>query len=193
MDNISYITDHATQAGNRVIDWFKGGTFQELVEALAGRYQGLEDVVYPLIEAKYLANATGATLDGIGLLVGIARTVGQTDDAYRVLIYAKIAANISEGRMPDIYNIMSTLQATNIKGFDMYPAAIHLQYGQSPIAPNCGCIRRILEGVDDTNSGATAPIEIDLVQDISESGIPFGFAGTVGAGGFGVGSIGLAG
>ena len=190
MKNITQITDHATQAGSRLIDWFKGGTFQELVEALAGRHQGLEDVTFPLISERYIANATGQTLTNIGSMVGFERTPGMTDATLRILIYAKIAANTSNGTIPDVYNIMGIVGATNIKVFDVYPAAIEVQYTASQTVSDCGCIRRILEGEDDTDGGATAPIEIGLTQANTESGfLTFGFEGTVGAGGVGVGQI----
>ena len=189
MDNISLITNHADEAAERLIDWFSGGSFEDLTKLLAGRYQDLEDVAFPIISNKYLANASGVTLDNIGALVGISRILGQSDDDYRVLIYAKIAANTSNGTIPDIYNIMSILGATNIRVFDVYPASIELQYTASNIISECDCIRRILEGVDNSDGGSTAPILIGISVDNSENGVPFGFAGTVGAGGYGVGSI----
>ena len=190
MDNITQITDHSAKAGNRLIDWFKGGTFQELTEALAGRIQGIEDVTYPLIQARYLALATGITLDNTGAQVGIDRIVGQADEDYRILIYAKIAANTSNGTIPDIYNIMGILGATDIKVFDVFPASIELQYTASDIISDCGCIRRILEGADATDGGATAPIAIGISQNNATDGaLPFGFEGTVGAGGYGIGQI----
>ena len=194
MDNIVKITDHAAQAGRRLIDWFKGGSFQTLTEALAGRIQGMEDVTFPLISERYLANATGFTLDQIGELVGFPRptsgTAATDDDIFRVLIYAKIAANTSNGTASDVYNIMGILGTTDIKVYDVYPASIEIQYTSSNVIADCQCIRRILEGADDTDGGATAPIGIGITQNNSVDGaLPFGFAGTTGAGGYGVGQI----
>ena len=85
---------------------------------------------------------------------------------------------------------MGILGTTDIKVYDVYPASIEIQYTSSNVIADCQCIRRILEGADDTDGGATAPIGIGITQNNSVDGaLPFGFAGTTGAGGYGVGQI----
>lgn len=182
MNNLTQITDHSTAEARRLIDHFKGGNFEELVEGLGGRWQELENALWAIITGRYIANATGETLRNIGTDVGV-DAVYTTDDAYRVLIYAKIAENRSTGARADVYNVLSLLQLEEIKVIDVYPASITVNYIPSPITLTCACIRMILES-------ATLPIAMDIT---SHGDTGFGFMGDTSAYGFGAGELGSAG
>lgn len=69
-----------------------------IIANLAGYAQKLEDAAFPMSVARQIINSTisGAQLDGVGQLVGLARQ-GLTDDEYRLLIFGTIAQNNSNG------------------------------------------------------------------------------------------------
>lgn len=188
MRGLSYISTHEDDAFDRLKQDFKDkGNFKDLIGVFAARAQAFEDIAYPMIEAMYIANATGKTLEMIGENIGQPRpTYGPAaddDNAYRVLIYAKIAANTSYGTIPDIYNVLGSLGLGSVRVFDVYPASITVNYIPNNLTLTCACVRHILVP-------ATPPIGMDITE---HSETPFGFEGDPTAFGFGVGEIGAAG
>jgi hypothetical protein len=164
--------------------------FAGLLTAILTELQTLETAIVESVEARYLANATGWALDRIGDLVGIERpTYGDAtnnpdstadDDIYRILIRGQIAASVSYGTTPELYQILQALSLTGGQIYDIYPAAISVQYLDSELAITYEFLRDILER-------ATHPIEIDITH-LTET--PFGFAGDDSALGLGVGHLG---
>lgn len=179
MDNLEYITTHAADEARRLIDHFKSGNFEELVEGLGGRWQVLEDVLQTILTARYIANATGQTLRNIGADLNVTQT-SDDDDVYRVYVYAKIGEINSTGSREDVYNVLSLLGLTQIRMYDVYPAAITVNYIPSAVTLTCACIRAIL-------TASSLPVEMDITAH-TES--PFGFEGDSTASGFGSGQIG---
>ncbi len=181
--DITQITDHAAAARARLYDQVKTGDFADLVEAKASRYQDLEDALSPMIAERYLDQAVGQQLTNIGAEVGEPRpTTGEAatdDDVYRVLIYARIAANVSEGRAVDLLGIIATLGGGSPFIMDVYPASVTINYRASNVL-SCNCISEILRQ-------AAPPVTFDITQ---HTDTPFGFAGDSSASGFGIGEIG---
>ena len=180
MRNLTQITDHGNAAKLRLYDQFQRGDFADLVEGHANQFQELENPLFNMLSERYLANATGQTLTNIGAIVGEVRpTVGSAatdDEVYRALIYARIFANVSEGRNVDIHNILLALGSADTAVMDTYPAGITVNYQRAGIIQDCACIREILEG-------ATAPVSIDITEH-SQNPARFG-AAVWGAGEFG--------
>lgn len=185
MDNLEHITTMADNGVALLLSQFRAqGNVPDVVRALLGEVQALETAITPAAVEVHLATATGWALEQIGLLVGMPRpTYGDAesdDDVYRVLIYGQIAANVSAGTLPDLYNILRSLKMTGVRLYEVYPATITVNYngGDSPLT--CGCIRSILER-------ATPPIDFDIT---AYTDTPFGFDGDPSASGFGVGELG---
>jgi len=108
---VEYIADHAAQAQSRLVSQYQSApNVVSLVSALASRTQVLEDAIRKVAKGRFLVDdsATGAQLDAVGSLVGIARN-GVTDAVYRVLIRGKIATNTSRATLNDIEGIAKTL------------------------------------------------------------------------------------
>ena len=183
MTEITQITDHGAAAKLRLYDQLQRGDFAALVEARGGRYQGLEDALFPLLEQGQLANATGQTLTYIGAVVGEIRPAtgeaSHDDDIYRTLIYARIFANISTGRAENIHNVLSALGSETVAVKDVYPMTVSISYQSSGILTGAQ-IRAIIEG-------ATAPVTIEITE---HTGRPFGFQGNGVAAGFDAGNLG---
>lgn len=177
--DITQITNHEAAARARLYDQFKAGDFADLVEAKASRYQGLEDALFPMIAERYLDQAVGQQLTNIGEEVGQPRPAtgdaATDDDVYRVLVYARIAANVSEGRAVDLLGIIATLGGANPVIFDTYPAGITINYESTNVL-SCNCISNILRE-------AAPPVSFDIV---AHSATPVGFEGD--SSGFGLDS-----
>jgi len=108
---IEHISDHVAQAQSRLVSQYQSApNVVSLITALASRTQLLEDAIQKVAQGRFLPDdaASGAQLDAIGALVGIARN-GVTDAVYRVLIRGKIATNTSRGTLGDIETITKTL------------------------------------------------------------------------------------
>lgn len=184
MDNITYRTGVISDAQALLLSQFRAGSnVPDLLGALLTEAQIFEDNCVPLIESFWLKNATGWVLDQYGNLVGFERPgygpAYDDDDAFRVLIYGQIAANSSYGTIPDLYQILNTLELGSPYVVDVYPAAITVNFENSPIIES-SALRNILER-------ATHPIEIDIT---AHSDTPFGFEGSSIAYGFDVGELG---
>lgn len=189
MRNISLITDHEAQARAAMTHTFRAkGNFIDFVGAIGARIQFYEDCAFSLIQGRYLSKATGVTLSYLGAGVGMPRpsygAAATDDDLYRVLIYAKISANISQGTLPDLLNILGALGATNRKIFQIYPASITVNFAASQAVADCACVRDIL-------TSAKQPVALDIAMH-SGAGY-FGFEGDLNASPLGVGVFARAG
>lgn len=104
------ITEHEVQALARLVEQFKSKTnLRKLVGTLAGRAQGVEDVLYAIEVQTILDNATDAQLDMLGRIVGEPRGTSADDAEYRQRIQARIRLNQSSGTTKDIYAVFRLL------------------------------------------------------------------------------------
>lgn len=103
-----------------------------IVTALAQGDQALEDTLQDMLSKRNILTAVGAQLDGVGELVGQARG-GMLDDQYRVVIFAKIAANNSNGTGEDLIAIYAALMQTTVVILtEVFPATVILQ-AENPV------------------------------------------------------------
>jgi hypothetical protein len=92
------ITNHVQQGLARLMNQYKNAVYlQGILTAIINPIQDIENALTDMNNLRYLPNATGAQLDVIGLIVGIARVAGQSDASYLMAIYAQIQINVSEG------------------------------------------------------------------------------------------------
>lgn len=104
------ITTHVQLAIDRLIQQYKGKPLIEgMVEAFTLPKQDLENVFQDLQFDRALANATGVLLDRLGVIIGIERGDGQSDDDYRISLQTKVVENISNGepeRLITVYKVL---------------------------------------------------------------------------------------
>ncbi len=97
-----------------------------LIESLAGPAEDLETTLYDLLTLRGVETAIGAQLDVLGAIVGQARE-GLSDDDFRRYIRARIAANKSEGTVPDLLlvvrQVLGDAEADPVV-HQQYPAAV---------------------------------------------------------------------
>lgn len=173
------ITDHVQRARDRLITQYQNAPKLEgILDAFSTQFQDMENAAFALLDGRFIENAEGKVLDDFGTIVGQDR-LGLDDTFYRVLIYAKIGENISQGeteRVIDVYKIIT--RATRAELQEHFPAGmILLSDGEiNPITAEFVLSR--LQNV--TGAG----IRIDNIGKFSATN-PFGFQGAPGANGFG--------
>lgn len=101
--------DHIAAGMAHVLAQYRDKPFvQARLACYLNQLQLIEDQLTQVHEAFRPLSASGFRLDWVGAKVGQART-GSTDDVYRLYILARIRANRSEGKAPDIESIAKLL------------------------------------------------------------------------------------
>ena len=122
-EDLVYIPNHAQIALERTPLQFHQPRITALIQALALGVQCLEDAIFDLDISSTLPNATGATLDQWGSLVG-ERRGGLSDDDYRVFIEAKLLVLRSNGTPDELIEIFRRITAPQISiRYAQYPRA----------------------------------------------------------------------
>lgn len=175
------ILDHETESINNLIFEFKKTTIQDLIKINGENFQELENAISDIYDSQFIDRATGISLDLIGNETGQLRPVTGdiTDNTYRYLIKAKIAANRSNGTLPEIYNILGLLGAIGIKAQDIPHATLKLNLKGNLLLPLIDILKTLI--------GATAPISLEINK---YTDTPFGFDGDTDSYGFGIGELG---
>lgn len=115
--SVTKITDHVSQAVDRLAEQYKEKTLVEgLVKAFVPPIQDLEDVFCDLETDRQLNNAVGLQLDNFGTIVGRDRE-GFDDDFYRILLQVQIGINNSEGTPEDIISTLKLLSENALVHF----------------------------------------------------------------------------
>lgn len=162
MRGLTQITDHGEAAFERLPQFFKdGGTFGQAVKVMADRWNRVEQEFFNIMIGRYLANATGETLNQIGHDVGEDRPItgpaATDDDQYRVLIWGRIGANRSHATRPDLLRILGLLQVGRPRIYSAYPAALMVNFIPTPLLAGTDHVHDIL-------TLAKASVEMDIVQ-----------------------------
>jgi hypothetical protein len=138
---ITQITDHVQQALNRLLYQYKGkANIAALLTALVEPIQELEDAIFDVNSGRQFFNgsaypASGAQLDGIGAIVGVARN-GLEDAEYLVFIIGTIVVNNSDGTIPTLLNVVNIFFEPDLfLAFDMYPAEFNVELAGSTLDP----------------------------------------------------------
>ena len=103
-------TTHADEALDLLLEQFKNKTnVESLVEAFIAPVQELEGVVFDVLEGRWIDNAVGAQLDGIGEIVGLDRGALSADSDYRIRLKTRIRLNYASGIYEDIYDVLNLM------------------------------------------------------------------------------------
>lgn len=123
---VAYISDHATQATNLLIDYFRTKPrWAEICQDLVSPIQTFEDLVYEWYTVcRDVENATGDALNKLGSIVREPRA-DRTDGEYRRVIAARILVNRSTGKIPELYAVADALtNAQPCSIVESYPASM---------------------------------------------------------------------
>lgn len=175
---IATISDHKAQARARLISQYKQATnLIAILDCLNEQTQESEDAIHELFEGRWIDVAEGDVLDDFGTIVGQDR-LGFDDDFYRILIYAKIGENVSQGeteRVIDVYKIITRASIAQLS--ERYPAGVMLLSDGTINPITAQFIMERLQNV------VGAGIRVDHIGEFSDT--PFGFAGAPTVSGFG--------
>lgn len=104
------ITDHSTQAIERLPGFEQGSSnWGKLLRALTVPIQDLEDALDQLFNERAISTAIGAQLDGIGTILDLARSSGQSDALYRTALFAKAGTLFYSGEPEALIAIYTSL------------------------------------------------------------------------------------
>lgn len=81
----------------------------KLIKVLADELQELEDVNWQLKTLRWLDTSIGAQLDEIGIILGLPRNPGESDDNYRQRLRFQIFVNSTSGTPEQLISILKFL------------------------------------------------------------------------------------
>lgn len=100
---------------------------QSLIFALCTSAQDLQNVEQSLITGRWLSTAIGVQLDGIGEILGLARTPNQSDADYREDLTFQIRINYGSGTPEQVIDATEFFTtASKVWYIEVYPAAYEL-------------------------------------------------------------------
>jgi hypothetical protein len=182
---ITEITNMVALANGRMLQQYQNSpgpvAYQSLlIEPL----QEAERQAFLLMWAYSVANATGQLLSWIGKLHGEPRPLSGSaatdDNAYRVLIYARIAANTSHGTIPDLYNLLGLLQLQDDRIYEDAPAHVTINFVNNAPVLTCNCVSSIIKA-------AKLAVTVSITE---HTETPFGYEGDANAWGYDIGELG---
>lgn len=114
MSNITKIENHVDQGLDRRLEqWKDKENLEGIIRALITGNQELEDTFFDLCDFRLgVFQASGYQLDQIGTIVGQDR-LNFEDDFYRILLLARIGANVSSGEPERIIDTLKLLTSAD--------------------------------------------------------------------------------
>lgn len=124
---IELITTHKEDAKARLLSQYIGKpNIEGLLDALVDEIQELEQAYVGLKDRLDIDVSSGNQLDRIGVLVGQDR-LGQSDIRYRILLKARIGANVSQGEPESVITVFKLVtEATFIHYMNLLNGEIAL-------------------------------------------------------------------
>ena len=118
---------HNEDALDRLIGQYRNSErLKGIISALCKQIQELEDGGDSMLEKLNIDTAEDMLLDNIGKIIGQAR-MGFSDEVYRVLIYTRIAINISGGVPENLISIFRIITQSETVDFrEIFPASIQI-------------------------------------------------------------------
>jgi hypothetical protein len=169
--------EHVDEAMALLIEQFKGATnLRTFITTFINRVQEAEAMLFDLWQSRWLDNATGEQLDGLGAIVVIELN-NDSDDLYRVRIRARIYTNVSRGTADDIIRIAALLAGVDVSDvvyYDTYPAGFVLSlFG---LVVSADSVSRVVEAVHDA---APAGVSFTLLYALSPEPNTFRFGASM--------------
>lgn len=131
------ITDHLERGLANFTSKFRGAAgeisenLKKLATILLNEVQTVEELMFSLIGARYIAEAGGAQLNQYGSIVGCPRD-GLSDDDYRGFIQAQIITNLAEGEIPRILQIIALItRSDSVRYYPTYPASYVIEFDRT--------------------------------------------------------------
>ena len=121
---------HKEEGLARLLEQFKSKPrIEAVICALMIQIQDAEDALTSALLERFLADSTvGVQLDGIGQIVGQARS-GLSDDDYRAFLRARILVNLSDGQPEELIEILQTMLGStfDVEVKEWFPAELSVR------------------------------------------------------------------
>lgn len=168
------ILNHAEAAILRLVGQYANDeNLKNLLRALIGPIQEIENALETMNTQRLLDNATGANLDLLGTIIGIARPAGASDEDYRQLLYAQIKINTSEGQPEQVIQTFQLLTNANLVLLsENFPAEVTLS--SDHVFPGQDSINSILKILNMVLSAGVRPdgiITFDATEAFAYDGV----------------------
>ena len=93
------ITNHADLSLKRLLSQYRQRpNLEALIRDLVAPLQDIETVLVQLNTLRSLMSSVSVNLDNVGKIIGLARTAGESDAAYRQKLIAQVKINTSRGQ-----------------------------------------------------------------------------------------------
>ena len=171
--SLTYINNHVQDARDKMLQQYKEAASQVgLIDAFVGfPTQDQEDLFWSIIEDRRVLFAVGAQLDAIGEIVQEPRN-GNLDNAYRVLIFAKIGQNVSKSDPEQIITVAKLLVGANLAFFQEYwPAGYGVSMSEDIASQDL--VNKAYERLDKVDAGG---VRLEAIGCFDETEA-FAFAG----------------
>lgn len=112
---------------------------QKIVKIISDQAQSIENTNWQLKTERWLSTAIGQQLDEIGIILGLTRNPGESDEDYRERLQFQIFINVSKGTPEEIIRVITFLtNASYIWYHEINPAAYQLETNglKFPSPPN---------------------------------------------------------
>lgn len=177
------ITNQFQRALSLLVSQFRGEkadgsltNLQKLIKVLVAPLQDLENVRWQLKTQRWLSTAIGAQLDEIGVILGLPRQLGESDEDYRERLQFQIFINNTSGTPEEVMAVLAFLtQATHTNYHDIGIAAFQLEtnglkFPNPPNQLNDGIFQVSPAGVNYAPIVATynVPISFELSGDLTD-------------------------
>jgi uncharacterized protein YjgD (DUF1641 family) len=165
------ILTHAQDALKRLLEQYKdANNIKNIINIYTTQIQEIEDILYDMFLNRSVQNGIGNQLDLIGYIVGAERQ-GWSDDIYKLVLFAKIGQNVSNGEPERIIDILKLLsQATIVHFMNLGNAEIEL--GTDGIIDS-NLINFVFANLSESLAGA---IRLNIIS-FFDKDEPFSFAG----------------
>lgn len=150
--------------------------FQKFLAAFCTSAQDLQTQLNNLLNNRSLYTAVGLQLDGLGQILNLPRTPGQSDESYREALIFRVRALGSSGTPEDVIGALKFFtKADTIYYTDLFPAAYIMATDGFVFPPNPSDLVPAIQQV----SPAGVAFDAVITWNIGETTplVPFAFAG----------------
>lgn len=101
--------------------------FQRLLRAISSSFQDVENVLWQMKTERWLATSFGIQLDNLGEILGLDRSLDETDQEYRDRLQFQVFINSSKGTPEEVMSVLKFVtKAPRVFYWDIYPACFAL-------------------------------------------------------------------